>query len=70
VHPDPSQALFGALIGLGLAFIAFGFSYLYERVSDLKQKQRSIDERWDSYIQNKKAEKELKEAREWKKKKK
>ena len=57
--PDPSQLVFGAGLGIAWAIMSFGFSYLYERVSDLRQKQRYMDERWDSYIQGKKGEEDL-----------
>jgi len=67
-YPDPSQAVFGALIGIGWAIMSFGFAYCYERINRIRDKQRSQDEKWDSFIQGKKAEEELDEWRKTNKK--
>lgn len=64
IYPDTSQAVMGMLIGIGGAVVCFGFAYIYEQIKNLKEKQRSQDERWDSFIQDKKAQEE-KES--WKK---
>lgn len=57
--PDPSQAVFGAAIGIAWAIMSFGFAYIYETIRVIREKQRSQDERWDSYIQGLKGEKEI-----------
>ena len=58
-YPDPSQAMFGALIGIGWAIMSFGFAYCYERINQIKDKQETHDLRWDSFIQDKKGKEEL-----------
>lgn len=57
--PDISNAIFGFSIGIGLSIISAGFGYIYEKLYELKQKQRNMDERWDSFVQGKKSEEEL-----------
>jgi len=58
-YPDPSQAMFGALIGIGWAIMSFGFAYCYERINRIKDRQLAHEKRWDSFIQDRKGEEEL-----------
>jgi len=57
--PDPSQAIFGGLIGIGWAAMSFLFGFFYERLTEIRDRQKAMDLRWDSYIQGKKGEEEL-----------